>query len=277
MKIGAEEISIKPESKKAMDVEIVLVTTLVYVLVFIYAFGYLSWPIFYLLFHFLYMSFFMGTHDRFHADRSRRWPRPIEFFAEHFALVVFPWAEPYDSIRAKHFIHHQTHLPGKTPNQNMLQDPHSIYEANGFWRSLFYSIFFEEAQLVIDIRNKNITASRWIRFIIYLPLQILFFMAFGWEVYLGVFLAVRLVSTIGWFTFSWFMHIFLYQFGMGAKIPRPFIFLLGLMNGKRVMQEFFYHATHHTWSQVPMSKLRMVDEAVMRNPDAMLEMIATNR
>lgn len=276
MKIGTEEFTIQSESKKAMDVEIVFVNLLVYAVVFIYAFDYLSWPVFYLLFHHLYMSFFMGTHDRFHADRSRRWPPPVEFFAEHFALVVIPWAEPYDSIRQKHFTHHATHLPKKTPGHDMLQDPHSIYEAGGFWRSLFYCTFFEEAQFVIDIRNKHITKSRWIRLAIYLPLQILFFMTFGWEKYLGVFVAVRLVSTIGWLTFSWLEHTFLYRFGLARKIPRPVIFLLGLTNSKRVSDGFFFHASHHAWPRIPPRKLYILDEAVMRNPDAMPEMIPTS-
>ena len=277
MKIGTEEFTIQSESKKMMDMEIVFLNVVIYAMVFVYASGNLSWLVFFLLFHPIYMSFFMGSHDRMHTDRSRRWPRPIEFFAEHFALVVFPWAEPYDSIRKKHFTHHKTHLPKKTPDDDILQDPHSIYEVGGFWRSLFYCTFFEETQLVIDIRNRNITKSRWIRLAIYLPLQILFFMTFGWEKYLGVFLAVRLVSTIGWFLFSWLSHTSLYQFGFVRKIPRPVIILLGLTSGKRVMDGFFRHTSHHAWPGIPSSKLYILDEAVMRNPDAMPEMIATSK
>lgn len=276
MKIGTEEFTIQRESKKAMDVEIILVNVLVYAVTFIYAFDYLSWPVFYLLFHHVYMSYFMGTHDRFHADQSKHWPRPIEFFAEYFALVAMPWAEPLDSIRKKHFTHHKTHRPKKTPGYNILQDPHSIYEGGGFWRALFYCTFFEEAQLLIDIRNKNVAKSRWIRLAIYLPLQILFFMIFGWEKYLGVFLAVRLMSTIAWFTFSRVAHTSLYRFGLLGQIPRPFILLNGLINGKRVMDGFFCHTSHHAWPSIPSSKLYLLDEAVMRNPDAMPEMIPTS-
>ena len=276
MKIGTEEFIIQPESKKAMDVEIVFLNILVYVVVFIYAFGYLSWPVFYLLFHFFYMRFFMGNHDRMHADKSRHWPRTVERLTEYFAVVVTPWDEPYDSIKKKHYTHHVTHLPKKTPDHDILQDPHSIYEARGFWRSLFYCMFFEEAQFVIDIRNRNITKSRWIRLVIYMPLQILFFMTFGWDKYLGVFLAVRLMSTIAWFSFSWVPHTLFYRFGLDGRIPRPVKLLLGLLNGKRVMDGFFRHNSHHAWPHIPSSKLYILDEAVMRNPDAMPEMVVTN-
>ena len=276
MKIGTEEFAIKPESKKAMDVEIILLLVLVYTIVFIYALDYISWPIFYLLFHFFYMRFFMGNHDRFHADTSRHWPRPVELFAEYFALVVTPWDEPYDSIRKKHFTHHVTHLPKKSPDHDILQDPHSAYEAGGLWRALFCCMFFEEVQLVIDIRKRHIPKSRWIRLAIYLPLQFLFFMTFGWEKYLGVFLAVRLMSTLGWFFFSWFSHTYFYRFGSRRQIPRLFLFLLRFINGKRVGNGFFHHTSHHVWPHIPSSKLHILDEAMMRNPDAMPEMVATS-
>lgn len=277
MKIGSEEISIQPESKKAMDVEIMLLVAVVYVVIFVYANGYLSWPVFYLLFHICYMRFFMGNHDRFHADRSSHWPRPVELFSEYFAVVVTPWDEPYDSIRHKHFIHHSTHLPNRTPEQDVLKDPHSIYEAGGPWRSLFYSLFFEEAQLVIDIRNRNITPSRWIRLAIYLPLQVLFLMTFGWEKYLGVFLAVRLMSASGWFIFSWFTHTHTYEFGVIRKVPaaKVFLFFWGLINGRRVRDGFFVHTSHHAWPHIPSCKLHLLDEAVMRHPEAKPELAVT--
>lgn len=275
MKIGKEELTLERETKKAMDVEIILVNVLVYIVVFIYAFDYVSWPVFYILFHHVYMNYFMGTHDRFHADQSKRWPAPINWFAENFALVVFPWAEPLDSIKPKHFTHHKTHRPNKTPGRDMLQDPHSIYEAGGFWRALFYCIFFEEAQLYIDIRNKKISKIRWVRLAIYLPLQILFIMTFGWEKYLGVFAAVRFMSAIAWFMFSHVAHTTLYRFGLARKIPGVFKLFWGIMNGKRVKDGFFVHTSHHTWPSQSSSKLYLLDEAVMRNPDAMPELVPT--
>lgn len=274
MKIGTEEFNIHSESKQSLDVEIVLLNIAVYIVVFTYAFDYLSWPVFYLLFHLFYMRFFMGNHDRFHADISKRWPRPIELFTEYFGLMVTPWDEPYDSIRQKHFSHHSSHLPNKTPGKNMLQDPHSVYEAGGFWRSLFYSTFYEEVQLIIDIRNKNITKSRLIRTAIYLPLMVLFFMVFGWEKYLGVFIAVRLMSTISWFFFSWFIHTYLYKFGAVRNIPKPVLFLFGLMNGKRVNDGFVRHASHHAWPYIPSNRLYELDAAVMRNIHTMPKLVS---
>ena len=131
MKIGNEEFAIQPESKRTMDVEITLFTLLVYAIILTYALGYLSWPLFYLLFHPAYMRVFMGNHDRFHADKSRRWPKPVEWFSETFGVVVTPWDEPYDSIRLKHFQHHLSHLPGKTPDHDTFMDPHAMYEAGG--------------------------------------------------------------------------------------------------------------------------------------------------
>ena len=278
MRIGEEELTIRPESKRAMDVEITILLVLVYAVVFAWAFGYMSWPTFYLLFHFSYMRFFMGNHERFHSSKSKQWSRPIEIFAEYFALAVAPWDEPYDSIRRKHFTHHATHRPGKTPGKDMLQDPHSIYEAGGFWHSLFFSLFFEEAQLFIDIRNGTITKSRWIRLAIYLPLQILFIVSFGWEKYLGVFLAARLMSAGGWLLFSWFSHTVTYRFGFVRQVPWPklVLFALGFMNGRHVRDGFFRHAAHHAWPRVPSSKLYLLDEAVMRNPGATPEMIPTS-
>jgi fatty acid desaturase len=277
MRIGTEEFNIQPTSKKAMDIWLIILNVLLYTVVFVWAFGYLSWPVFYLLFHLVYMRIFMGNHERFHSRKPENWPRPIQVFSEYFALVVTPWDEPPDSIRKKHFTHHATHRPGKTPGSDMLQDPHSIYEAGGAWRSLFFSLFFEEAQLYIDIRNKDITKSRWIRLAIYLPLQILFIMVFGWEKYLGVFLAVKLMSAVAWWLFSWFSHTVTYRFGFVQEKPWSglFLFIWGLINGRWVSDGFLRHAIHHAWPSVPPGKLYILDEAVMRNPDAKPEMIPT--
>lgn len=277
MRIGAEEFTIQPEPKKALDSEILFLNLLVYAVVLAYAFGHLIWPVFYLLFHLAYMRVFIGNHDRFHTDASRHWPRPIEFIAEHFALVVTPWDEPYDSIRKKHLTHHVTHLPNKIPGHDVSQDPHCVYEAGGFWRALLHCAFYEEVQLFSDIRNNNITASRWIRLAIYLPLQVLFIMTFGWEKYLGVFAAMRLVSAGGWFAFSWGLHNrALYHFGFVREVPKSVIWLFGVLNGKRVRDGFFRHAAHHAWPQLPSSRLDELDSAVLRNPNASPEMIATN-
>ena len=134
MKIGAEELILKPESKRALDIEITLWSILVYVVVFLYALDYVSLPVFVVLFYLSYARFFMGNHDRLHTVTSRRLPRLAESIAEHFRLVVTPWVEPYDSIRRKHMRHHATHRPGKTPVLDTRDDPHSALEMGGFLR-----------------------------------------------------------------------------------------------------------------------------------------------
>jgi len=275
MKIANEEFVIKPLSKKKLDIEMVVLIFMVYVAVFLWAFDFISWLFFYLIFHFFYMRFFMGNHERFHSKKSKNWPRPLEAFSEYFALAVTPWDEPYNSIRIKHYMHHSTHLPGKKPIQDILQDPHSVYEMGGFWRSLFFCLFYEEAQFLIDIFNRNINKSRWIRLVIYLPLQILFIYYFGWVKYLGVFMAVRLLSSGGWLFFSWFSHTVSYRFGYikQLKYAKLILFLMGILNGKYVRDGFFRHATHHAWPSVPPDKLHLLDEAVMRNSESRPEMI----
>ena len=72
-------------------------------------------------------------------------------------------------------------------------------------------------------------------------------------------------------------HTSLYLFGLVKQIPKLVKFLNGLMNGKRVMDGYFVHAAHHAWLSTPSSKLYLLDEAVMRNPDAMLKMIPTRK
>jgi fatty acid desaturase len=260
-----------------MDIEIILLNIIVYAVVLIYAFGHLNWPVFYLLFHLTYMRVFMGNHSRMHSAKSNGWPKLIEAFAEYFAVVVAPWDEPYDSIKKKHITHHMTHLPSKMPENNMNRDPHSAFETGGFWRSLLSSMFYEGVQLVHDIRQRKIAKSRWIRLAVYLPLQILFVITFGWEKYLGLFLAMRLMSSMAWFAFSWVLHQpALYKFGAVQQIPKVFQFLFGVINGKRVMDGFFRHASHHAFPHVPSGRLHEVDTAVLRNPDAMPEMLITN-
>ncbi|RMH60411.1 MAG: hypothetical protein D6677_13810 [Calditrichaeota bacterium] len=278
MKIGNEEYKFRPEPKKAMDLEIFILLCGVYAVVFFYAFDYLSWPVFYLLFHIFYMRVFIGNHDRMHADRTKKWPRPLELFFEHFAMVVTPWDEPFDSIRAKHRTHHVTHLPNREPDHNVLKDPHSLYEAKGFFQSFFYCLFYEEVQLIIDIKNKHITLSRLVRLIIYLPLQILFIGYFGWQKFLGVFFAVRIMSAMGWFLFSWFLHVHMYQFGILKQLraARFIQYIFGIFNGRRVKDGFFHHAVHHAWPHVPSAKLHILDEALMRHPEQIPQMIQTH-
>ena len=276
MKIGAEELVLQPETKRALDIEIMLLNIPLFAAIFTYAYGYIAWPVFYLLFHIFEMRIFISNHDRFHTDASTRLPRPLEFVAEWLAASVTPWDEPYDSVRRKHILHHSTHLPGKAGSDDPAKDPHAVYEMGGFWRALLGSIFYEEIQLYLDIRNKKLAKSRILRLVIYLPLQILFISAFGWTKFLGVFVAMRIVGFMGWFVFSWGIHQpVVFRFGFSKDVPAGLKWMFLLMNGKRVTEGCLHHATHHAWPTIPTYKLRDFDAAVLRNPDAMPEMIPT--
>ena len=67
----------------------------------------------------------------------------------------------------------------------------------------------------------------------------------------------------------------MYSFGFVKNIPRPLLFIVGLLNGKRVKDGLFRHSAHHAWPQIPSSKLYILDEAVLLHPEVMPEMIAT--
>ncbi|TFG67227.1 MAG: hypothetical protein E4H27_09255, partial [Anaerolineales bacterium] len=193
MKIGTETLTFTPETKKAMDIELVTWHIPLFAIVFAYALGYISWPIFFVLFYLVDARIFICQHDRIHANRSQRFPRFAETITEGIALCVTPWDEPYDSYRIKHLQHHGSHRPGTIPVLDTRNDPHSAYELGGFLQSFLSCLFYEERQLLIDIRNKTVAKSRLNRLLIYLPIQILFVFMFGWEKYLGVFVAARFV------------------------------------------------------------------------------------
>ncbi len=278
MKIGAEELSYKPETKRALDIECLLLQIPLFAVVFVYAFDYIAWPVFFVLFYLINARYFIGTHDRQHADTSKRWPRFAEVIAERLVVCVTPWRDPYDSLRKKHMTHHRTHRPGKTPVLDTRNDPHSAFEMGGFLRAFLSTVFYEEVQLFFDIRNGEVAPSRWIILVIYLPLQILFLVNFGWEKYLGVLAGVRITSTLFFFFFSWGIHQpLLYRFGIYNKVPLPVRLMLGIANGKRTMDGFFRHVVHHAWPSLPPNRFAEFDSAVMRNPEAAPEMIASGR
>lgn len=92
---------------------------------------------------------------------------------------------------------------------------------------------------------------------------------FGWEKYLGVFLAMRIVGFTAWFIFSWGIHQpLIYQFGFAKKVPAAFKFVFLILNGRGVTEGVFHHATHHAWPGVPARRLNEFDAAVWRNPRA---------
>ena len=274
MKIGTEELVVTRESKRALDIEVVLRNVLVYAVILLYALDYIGAGLFFVLLYLSYARYFIANHDRFHADYSKRLPRPAELFTEYFAVIATPWVEPYDSVRWKHLKHHATHSPGKVPALDMRNDPQSAFEMGGILRAFLSSVFYEEVQLLRDIRYGQISQSRWINLAIYLPLQILFVAEFGWQKYLLVVLALRFTGGISWFLFSWGLHTpFVYRFGFVHKVPLPIRLLVGLSNGNRTMIGVFHHTTHHAWPGLASREQDKLDSAVLRNPDAAPNMI----
>jgi len=63
-------------------------------------------------------------------------------------------------------------------------------------RVLFLCLFYEEVQLVLDIRNKNLSTSRLYRFLIYGSLLIAYIATFGWAKFAIVFLGMRIVRLL---------------------------------------------------------------------------------
>ncbi|MFQ5447171.1 MAG: fatty acid desaturase [Saprospiraceae bacterium] len=271
--LGGEELTYRPEYKKSLDIEIMLLHVPLFAVVFAYAQGYIVWPLFYLLFHIFEMRIFIGNHDRFHTDMSVRLPRVIEAISEWVAVCVTPWDEPYESIKKKHITHHITHSAGESAPHDVANDPHLLYESGGPVRAFLNCLFFEEVQLIHDIRYGNLTKDRLFRFLIYAPLIALFILNFGWAKFWGVFAAMRIVGATGWFVFSWGIHQpAVYRFGFSKKVPRLFKFLFQLMNGRRVTEGCIHHVIHHAWPGVPYTRLREFDAAVLRHPEAAPDM-----
>ena len=269
IKIGEDNISFIQESKKSVELAILSLNILLYIVILLFGFEYLSVPLFLLLFYSLAMRLFIGNHDRMHSNNKNRLPRFIEVIAEGFAVVVTPWDEPYDSIKRKHIKHHSTHINENESEFDTQNDPHSIFELGGFFRVVISCMFYEELQLFLDIRNGNLTKSRFFRFIIYVPLQIAFILAFGWAKFFIVLLSMRLVGFSAWLIFSWGIHQpKVYQFGFANKVPKLFKLLFAALHGRRVTEGCLHHATHHAWPSVPYNQLNKFDSIVIQNPDS---------
>lgn len=267
IKIGDENISFIQESKKSVDLEILSLNILLYTVILLFGFGHLTLPFFLLLFYALAMRLFIGNHDRMHTNQKSRLPRFVEIIAEGLAVVVTPWDEPYDSIKRKHIKHHSTHLIENESKFDTKNDPHTVFELGGFFRVVLSCLFYEELQLFLDIRNGNLTKSRFFRFIIYVPLQIAFIVVFGWDKFLIVVIAMRLVGFSSWLVFSWVIHQpQIYQFGFANKVPKLFKLLFAALHGRRVTEGCLHHATHHTWPRIPYNKLHKIDSLVNQNP-----------
>jgi len=273
MKIGTEELTIQPEAKKAIDIELQLLHIPLYVIVAAYSFDPIAWPLFLLLFYAIAMRVFIGNHDRYRAKLEERLPRFLEAISEGLAVVVTPWDEPYPSIRKKHLRHHGTHAPGMSSKYDPNTDPHSVFELGGIVRVLFSCLFYEEVQLVLDIRNKNLSTSRLYRFLIYGSLLIAYIATFGWAKFAIVFPGMRIVGFTAWFVFSWIIHQpFVYSFGFSDRMTVWFKVIFTVLHGRRVAQGCLHHATHHAWPAVAYNQLHDFDSAVVRNPESAPDM-----
>ncbi len=267
LKIGENNLTFKSETKKAIDTEILLLHIPLLLIIIAYGLNFLTWPLFFLLFYVIAMRVFIGNHDRYHSNTNVRLPRFLEIFAEGLGVIVTPWDEPYDSIKRKHLIHHATHKTGEIPIYDTKKDPNCAYEMGGLFNVLLSCLFYEEVQLYFDIRDKNLTRSRLFRFLIYVPMQIGFILFFGINIFLGVFIATRLIGFTAWFVFSWIIHQpFIYKFGFSRDVPKWFKFIFQILHGKRVSEGCIHHATHHKWPAIPSGKLYKFDSIVMENP-----------
>ena len=267
LEIGKDELCFKPETKKSIDIELFLLNVPLFIIVGIYSFDLIPWPIFLLLFYVIAMRIFIGNHDRYHADVSVRLPKFWEKISEGFAIVVTPWDEPYDSIRRKHLKHHESHDNGESSKYDTKNDPHSVFELGGFFRVLMSCMFYEEIQFYFDLRDGKLTRSRLYRFLIYVPLLILFVLTFGWIKFLIILLAMRIVGFTAWFVFSWIIHQpIVYRFGFSSSVPKLFKQIFLVLHGRRVTEGVIHHATHHTWPLIPAEQLYRFDTACTQNP-----------
>ena len=274
IRLGAEKAVFKPESKKALDLELLLLHIPLFAVIAAFSMDYIPLWLFFLLFYSIAMRIFIGNHDRFHTDHKHRLPYVLEKISEGLAVVTTPWDEPYDSIKWKHLKHHITHRPGAKPMKDTTKDPHAVYEMGGFFSSLFSCLFYEEVQLFLDIKNKTLKRSRAYRLLIYLPLQLAYIYFFGWYKFLMIFLAMRLVGFSAWFVFSWVIHHpKVYHFGFSGKVPRLFKWSFALLHGRRVTEGCIHHATHHAWPMIPYNQLSRFDELARRHPESAPEML----
>ena len=267
--IGEKEISFRPESKKSIDIELLLLNILLFSLIAIFSLGYINWPLFLFLFYAFAMRVFIGNHDRIHASKKNKFSRFVEVFAEGIAVVVTPWDEPYDSFKKKHLTHHAKHAQNNSSKLDTKNNPHSVFELGGFFRVFFSCFFYEEVQLFLDIQNNNLTKSRLYRFLMYVPLQIAFIFAFGWDKFLVVFFAMCLVGFSAWFVFSWLIHQpAIYKFGFAKQVPKFFKQMFALIHGQRVTEGCIHHATHHAWPGIPYNQLNKFDSIAVQNTNS---------
>ncbi len=259
--VGENHIFYRPEFKKAIDMEILTLNIFLFIAIFLFAANLIEWPLFMLLFYVIAMRVFIANHDRMHANHQIRLPRLLEKIAEGFAVVVTPWDEPYDSIRKKHLRHHSTHLNDVGPKHQVM-DPHSVFEEGGLLRVIFSCLFYEEIQFVLDFRSGNLSKSRFYRLLICVPLIVVFIYVFGFNKFIVVFLAMRMVGFFAWFVFSYVIHLpLVYKFGFSKRVPKVVKWIFTLFHGRRVTEGCLHHFTHHTWPSIPFDQLHRFDAA----------------
>jgi len=263
VRVGDQKVSYVPETKKAIATELLLLHLPLLADIALYSLGIINWPVFMLIFYPVAMRIFIGNHDRYHSDYNIRLPRPLDWLSDNLAVVVTPWDEPHDSIRRKHLIHHASHINGKDGHLDSKNDPHSLYESGGLLSVIFSCLFYEEIQFFLDIRDGNLTRSRLVRFLIYAPILTAYTYYFGWVIFFGVFIAMRIVGFFAWFVFSWVIHQpFVYRPGFSSKVPKAFKWLFSAMHGRRVGEGCLHHHIHHKWPGIPYNQLNKFDKVL---------------
>jgi len=277
IQLGKESVSYQMETKKSLDIEILILNLLMTALILAFSFGLIVTPIFFVLFHMIGVRSFIAGHDRMHTNHKVRFGRILESLFEGFAIVVTPWDEPYDSVKRKHIAHHISHAPGKHLELDSRKDPHSLYESSVVIAS-FSCLFFEEVQLFLDVRDNKLSMSRLYRLMVYLPILTLYIYYFGWMKYLMVFLAMRITGASSYFIFSWLSHRNpVYNYRFSSQIPKWMIQVISLLLGQRVSKGIINHPIHHAWPGVPYNQLEKIAKAIRENPISAPLMLPNNK
>ncbi len=238
----------KHEDRRLIDIELALLTLLLYVLVFVFA----AYPVptlaFFILFYLIEVRIFAAYHDRMHANNTGD-NRILDRFVDHFCLFVTPWAEPYSSFKWKHFQHHKTHaLPSHEPATH--EDCHRVYQ-EGLAKSLLACLFYEEVQFFMDLRGKRINRERVVLILLYSCGILLFIHLFGLQKFAIVFLALRISGCTSWFSFSYGLHRESnYNAEFHKRVPVWLQRLATLLLGRRAVNNTLHHVLHHRYPSV---------------------------
>lgn len=276
MRIGNEEFNFEVESKRRLDVVLMLLHVPLFLLIWAFASGHVSFLAFFMAFYLIEIRIFSLHHDRVHADFNRKLPRPLDVLANWMELIVTPWDEPFPSYSTKHHKHHASHVADRIPARDLINDPHSAFESGGWFKALISCLFYEEIQLWLDLKNRSFHRSRIARFAVYTPAILGFIYFYGWEKYLGVLLAMRIVATIAWYVFSWGFHQdYSYNHSFHGKLPAWLKAAYAILNGRRTLSAWLFHAAHHAYARVPCLQLERINEIAKRNPGSVPRLVPT--